>query len=143
MCSLLLNSIGKVLQDKKEEKYTKPYRWPGTEWMQKYLNAYQKVYPNLKKHDKSYPAPVYLKSVTKVGNIGYKGEMDSVTEGSELIKKKILDNDERTLYLLGMGGGTNTISRALKDIEKEYKGTEQWDAIRKKIYQQSCNSCLW
>lgn len=122
----------KGVAGQKEEKYTKPYRWPGTEWMQKYLNAYQKVYPNLKKHDKSYPAPAYLKSVTKVGNIGYKGEMDSVTEGSELIKKKILDNDERTLYLLTWGG-TNTISRALKDIEKEYKGTKQWDAIRKKI----------
>lgn len=119
----------KGVAGQKEEKYTKPYRWPGTEWMQKYLNAYQKVYPNLKKHDKSYPAPAYLKSVTKVGNIGYKGEMDSVTEGSELIKKKILDNDERTLYLLAWGG-TNTISRALKDIEKEYKGTKQWDAIR-------------
>lgn len=122
----------KGVAGQKEEKYTKPYRWPGTEWMQKYLNVYQKVYPNLKKHDKSYPAPAYLKSVTKVGNIGYKGEMDSVTEGSELIKKKILDNDERTLYLLAWGG-TNTISRALKDIEKEYKGTKQWDAIRKKI----------
>ena len=94
----------KGVAGQKEEKYTKPYRWPGTEWMQKYLNAYQKVYPNLKKHDKSYPAPAYLKSVTKVGNIGYKGEMDSVTEGSELIKKKILDNDERTLYLLAWGG---------------------------------------
>lgn len=94
--------------------------------------CYQKVYPNLKKHDKSYPAPAYLKSVTKVGNIGYKGEMDSATEGSELIKKTILDNDERTLYLLAWGG-TNTISRALKDIEKEYKGTKQWDAICKKI----------
>lgn len=122
----------KGVAGQKEEKYTKPYRWPGTEWMQKYLNAYQKVYPNLKKHDKSYPAPTYLKSVTKVGNIGYKGEMDSATEGSELIKKTILDNDERTLYLLAWGG-TNTISRALKDIEKEYKGTKQWDAIRKKI----------
>ena len=115
-----------------EEQYTKPYRWPGTEWMQKYLNAYQKVYPNLKKHDKSYPTPAYLKSVTKIGNIGYKGDMDNATEGSELIKKTILDNDERTLYLLAWGG-TNTIARALKDIEKQYKGTEQWDAIRKKI----------
>lgn len=36
------------------------------------------------------------------------------------------------MYLLAWGG-TNTISRALKDIEKEYKGTKQWDAIRKKI----------
>lgn len=122
----------KGVEGQKEESYTKPYRWPGTEWMQKYLNAYQEVYPNLKKHDKSYPTPAYLKSVTKVGNIGYKGEMDSATEGSELIKKAILDNDERTLYLLAWGG-TNTIARALKDIEKEYKGTEQWDAIRKKI----------
>ena len=39
---------------------------------------------------------------------------------NQLIKKKILDNDERTLYLLAWGG-TNTISRALKDIEKENK----------------------
>ena len=46
----------KGVAGQKEEKYTKPYRWPGTEWMQKYLNAYQKIYPNLKKHDKSYPA---------------------------------------------------------------------------------------
>ena len=75
----------KGVADQKEEQYTKPYRWPGTEWMQKYLDAYQKVYPNLKKHDKSYPTPAYLKSVTKVGNIGYKGEMDSKTAGSELI----------------------------------------------------------
>ena len=122
----------KGVADQKEEQYTKPYRWPGTEWMQKYLDAYQKVYPNLKKHDKSYPTPAYLKSVTKVGNIGYKGEMDSKTAGSELIKKTILDNDERTLYLLAWGG-TNTIARALKDIETEYKGTKQWDEIRKKI----------
>ena len=68
----------KGVAGQKEEKYTKPYRWPGTEWMQKYLNAYQKVYPNLKKHDKSYPAPAYLKSVTKVGNIGYKGEWPEI-----------------------------------------------------------------
>lgn len=29
----------KGVAGQKEEKYTKPYRWPGTEWMQKYLNA--------------------------------------------------------------------------------------------------------
>lgn len=116
----------------KTADFSKPYRWPGTKWMQEYLDAYAKVYPNLKKHDSSYPTPNYLRSVTKVGNIGYEGEMDNVTEGSELIKKALLDDDERTLYLMAWGG-TNTIARALKDIEKEYKGTAQWNAIREKI----------
>lgn len=40
-----------------------------------------------KKHDKTYPTPKYLKSVTKIGNIGYEGEMDNSTDGSNLIKK--------------------------------------------------------
>ncbi len=30
-------------------------------------------------------------------------------------------------------GGTNTTARALKSIEEEYKGTDQWDAIYKKV----------
>ena len=55
--------------------------------MMNYLDAYAKVYPNLKKHDKTYPTPKYLKSVTKIGNIGYEGEMDNSTDGSDLIKK--------------------------------------------------------
>ncbi len=63
--------------------YEKPYRWPGTSWMMNYLDAYAKVYPNLKKHDKTYPTPKYLKSVTKIGNIGYEGEMDNSTDGSK------------------------------------------------------------
>lgn len=116
----------------KTASFSDPYRWPGTDWMQEYLDAYEKVYANLKKHDSSYPTPAYLRSVTKVGNIGYEGEMDQSTEGSELIKKALLDDDQRTLYLMAWGG-TNTIARALQDIEKEYKGTAQWNAIREKI----------
>lgn len=123
---------GKETPSDANGSFEKPYRWPGTDWMQEYLDAYQTVYPNLKKHDKSYPTPAYLRSITKIGNIGYRGEMDSKTDGSELIRKAILDNDSRTLYLLAWGG-TNTISRALKDIEAEYKGTAQWDALYKKI----------
>jgi hypothetical protein len=34
---------------------------------------------------------------------------------------------------LQIWGGTNTVARALKSIEDEYKGTAQWQHIRKKI----------
>ena len=123
---------GTATPEKANGSYEKPYRWPGTSWMMNYLDAYAKVYPNLKKHDKTYPTPKYLKSITKIGNIGYEGEMDSATDGSNLIKKALLDNDERTLYLMAWGG-PNTIARALKDVETEYKGTKNWESIRNKI----------
>lgn len=112
--------------------YDQPYRWPGTDWMYEYIDAYEEVYPNLKKHDSSYPTPEYLRSVTKVGNIGYPGEIETSTDGSELIKKELLEDDDRTLYLMSWGG-PNTITRALMDIEKEYKGTPQWNQIKNDI----------
>lgn len=121
-----------IMKSSTGHKFSEKKRWPGTDWMFEYLDAYEEVYSNLKKHDSSYPTPDYLRSVTKIGNIGYEGEMDAPTEGSELIRKAILDDDERTLYLQAWGG-INTIARALKDIEEEYKGTDQWDAIYEKV----------
>ena len=112
--------------------YDKPYRWPGTEWMMQVIDDYEKDYPQLKKHADGYPTPEYLRSITKVGNIGYEGEMDAPTEGSELIRFRILDEDDRTLYLQ-VWGGTNTIARALMDIEKEYRDTPAWPTLHQKI----------
>ena len=40
------------------------HNWAGDDWIDPYLDAYAKVYPNLIKHDKDYPTPEYLKSVT-------------------------------------------------------------------------------
>lgn len=34
-------------------------------------------------------------------------------------------------------GGPNTIARALKDVENEYKGTKNWENIRNKIIKSS------
>ena len=51
-------------------------RWPGTDRMQGFIDKYVMVYKNLIKHDKNYPAPQYLKSIVKVGNIDFEGEMD-------------------------------------------------------------------
>lgn len=112
--------------------FDRPYRWPGTDWMQKTIDDYAKDYPNLCKHADGYPAPDYLRSITKIGNIGYEGEIEAPSDGSELIRKHILDDDERTLYLQ-VWGGCNTITRALMDIQKEYEQTPNWPKLHKKI----------
>ena len=112
--------------------YDRPYRWPGTAWMMRVIDDYEKDYPKLSKHAEGYPTPDYLRSITRVGNIGYEGEMEGPTEGSELIRERILDDDERTLYLQ-VWGGTNTIARALMDIENAFKNTPEWPALHEKI----------
>ena len=115
------------------DKGIEPFRWTGTQWMYDFIDDYGKVYKNLKSHDKDYPSPSYLKSVTKIGNIKNKGEMEEVTEGSVFLEKLFLDNDPRTLYVQTWGG-TNTTARALKSIEEKYSSTDKWESIRQKIY---------
>ena len=112
--------------------YDRPYRWPGTEWMMRVIDDYEKDYPRLKRHAEGYPTPDALRAVTKVGNIGYEGEMEAASEGSELIRARILDDDERPLYLQ-VWGGTNTIARALLDIENEFRDTPGWAELHRKI----------
>jgi hypothetical protein len=107
-------------------------RWPGTTWMQEFIQKYAMVYPNLIKHDKNFPKPEYLNSIIKTGNIDFEGEMEKDTEGSDLIKKILLDNNSDPVYLQ-IWGGTNTVARALKSIEDQYKSTSQWGQISKKV----------
>lgn len=107
-------------------------RWPGTEWMQDFVNKYALVYPSLVKHDKKFPKPEYLSSLIKVGNIDFEGEMAKDTDGSDFIKKILLDNNSEPVYLQ-IWGGTNTVARALKSIEDQYKNTTQWKDIYKKV----------
>lgn len=107
-------------------------RWPGVLWIQDLLKAYSQVHSNLILHDKSYPSPAYLRSLVKVGNIDFEGEMEQVTEGSEWIKAKLLDSDPEPIYLQAWGG-TNTIARALKSIEEQYAGEKNWPSIKSKI----------
>ena len=109
-------------------------RWTGTDWMFRVLDDYEKVYPNLKRIDPEYPSPSYLRSITKIGNIGYPGEVEKATEGSELIRKAILDEDPRTLYLQ-VWGGCNTIARALSDIQDEFADTVAWGPLHERISQ--------
>jgi Protein of unknown function (DUF1593) len=107
-------------------------RWPGTMWMNDLLGAYEKVYPSLSKNAAGYPTAAHLKSLVKVGNINFEGEMEQDTEGSDFIKQKLLDNTTQPIYLQ-VWGGTNTIARALKSIEDEYRNTGGWEKIYKKV----------
>ena len=109
-----------------------PYRWTGTSWLYRVLDAYEQVYPNLCVHAAGYPTPRFLRTHTKIGNIANKGEMEQVTEGSEFLKQLFLDDDPRTLYVQTWGG-TNTTARALKSIEEEFAGTSAWASVRKKV----------
>ena len=112
-------------------------RWPGTDWIYNLINAYGKVQPNLKLHSPDYPTAEYLKSVTRIGNIDFEGEMEKDTEGSDFIKEKLLDDTIEPIYLQ-VWGGTNTIARALKSIEDQYKGTDQWEVVYKNV----CNKAI-
>lgn len=126
--------------DAPEARYQKPYRWPGTEQIGELIDAYEKIYPNLRSHDPNYPTPNYLRSIWKVGNIGYMGEMSGPTDGSNLIKDILLDDYEGPLYIQHWGGH-NTTAMALKQIEDEYSGTPEWDAIKKKVSDKIIMTC--
>ena len=109
------------------------YRWKKDErFIHEAVEAYEKVYPNLKIHNSSYPTPSYLKSKVKYGNIEFEGDFTKDTEGSDLIKSVILDNKPGPLFITAWGGAS-TISRALKSIEDQYKNTAQWNSIKKKV----------
>ncbi len=116
----------------------KPYgertelRWPGTQWIYDLVAAYSQVYPNLKTNASGYPTADYLTSLIRIGNIDFEGEMAKDTEGSDFIKNKLLDNDTSPLYLQ-VWGGTNTIARALKSIEDQYKDSPDWQKIYRKV----------
>lgn len=112
-------------------------RWPGEQWIYDLVDAYGKVYPNLIKHSKNYPSHAYLRDLIRIGNIDFEGEMEKDTPGSELIKQKLLDDDVSPLYLQ-VWGGTNTIARALKSIEDQYKNTDEWQ----KVYQRVCRKAI-
>ena len=93
--------------------------WKPVEWLDRQIDAYEKVYPNLKKHDAKYATPNYLRSQVFVGNIAYEGAMEKPTPGSGHIVEVLLNPDESPIWLQAWGG-SNTIARALKTIKDEH-----------------------
>lgn len=109
------------------------WRWAKDErYIDNVVEAYAKVYPNLKVHNPDYPTPDFLKSKIRFGNIEFDGDISKNTPGSDLIKSLMLDDKPGKLYITAWGG-QSTIARALKSIQEEYENTTQWEAIKKKI----------
>jgi hypothetical protein len=96
------------------------------------VNAYETAYPNLVVHDSAYPTPQHLRSLIAWGNVEYVGEMSKDTDGSRLIRDILLDDEPGQVFLQAWGG-PNTIARALKSIDEDYRGTPEWAAIYAKI----------
>lgn len=109
-----------------------PFRWTGTDWYYDFIDAYEEVYPNLVKHDSSYPTPDFFRKNFHLGNIENEGDMEEETEGSKYLENLFLDDNPKTLYVQTWGG-TNTTARALKSIEEKYSDHEDWQNIKKKI----------
>jgi hypothetical protein len=109
------------------------WRWSKDEhFIHDAVDAYAKVYSNLKMHNPNYPAPDVLRSKIRYGNIEFDGDISKNSPGSELIKSLMLDDKPGQLFITAWGG-QSTVARALKSIQEQYEYTTQWDMIRKKI----------
>lgn len=109
------------------------WRWAKDEhFIDDVVDAYAKVYPNLKVHNSNYPTPEFLKSKIRFGNIEFDGDISKDSPGSDLIKSLMLDDKPGKLFITAWGG-QSTIARALKAIQEQYEYTTQWEAIKKKI----------
>lgn len=109
------------------------WRWSkGERFVHNAVEAYEKVYPNLKVHNPAYPAPDQLKSKIRYGNIEFDGDISKDSPGSDLIRALILDDKPGKLFITAWGG-QSTIARALKSIREQYEYTTGWENIRNKI----------
>ncbi len=98
-------------------------------WLQKSINpesiervvqAYGKVQPNLLKHESGYPRAEELQALIKKGLpvYGMKGVGDGKdSEGSDWIIKVLEEKDDRPLWI-SVWGGVNTLAQSLDKIKK-------------------------
>ncbi len=107
--------------------------WEPVNWLDRQLDAYAEVYTNLKKHDPDFPSPEYLRSQIFVGNIAREGDIREPTPGSNRIVEILLEPDDSPVWLQAWGG-SNTIARALKTIQKEHPERIEEVAQKARVY---------
>ncbi|WKN31501.1 DUF1593 domain-containing protein [Porifericola rhodea] len=109
------------------------HQWHDVSWIEEHLEAYENVYDKLIVHSSTYPSPTYLRSIVAEGNIDLAGDMEHETEGSQLIVKVLLENDDKPVYLQAWGGA-NTIARALKTIDEKYPNRKKEVSQKARLY---------
>lgn len=113
-------------------------------WIEAQLYTYEKLLPNLRKHNPNYPDADHLRSVMRVGNENrndlYVAPPDMATKntaGAQMIIDTLLDDDPRPVHVLSWGGA-NTTASALWKLKTEYpKDQFEYAASRIRIY------CIW
>ncbi|MEN3325064.1 nucleoside hydrolase-like domain-containing protein [Mariniflexile soesokkakense] len=105
-----------------------------TAMLDKIVDTYTDVYPNLKAHAKGFPTPEYLKSISVMGQTGY-GMSDigagKDSPGSNLIIASVDKDDPRPVWVMGWGG-MNTIAQAIWNV-KESRTPEELKKFLSKL----------
>jgi hypothetical protein len=97
------------------------------------IQAYDKVQPNLEKHEAGFPEAAVLLSKVKQGiaKYGMEGVGDGQnSEGSDWIIKVLEEKEERPLWIC-VWGGVNTLAQALYKIKNTKTETETKKLIAK------------
>lgn len=110
------------------------------DWFEKQLDAYEKVYPYLIKHNPDYPTAEKLREISFIGDedhdhlrglikkrwelvpgakITYSPENWKDTPGSDKIVKVLLEDNPEPVHIQAWGGG-NTAARAFYKLKTEY-----------------------
>ncbi len=103
------------------------------ESIKKIIRAYDKVQPNLLKHEAGFPQSAELMALVKnglplYGMLGVGDGKDS--EGSDWIIKELEANDDRPLWI-SVWGGVNTLAQSLFKIKKTKSPAEAKKLIDK------------
>lgn len=116
------------------------------------LDAYEKVYPNLIKHDPSFPTRAYLDSIVKVGNprygtnfVGDGHDTDGSRQIIEVVDKVLAENDPRYVNI-SVWGGTTDIAQALWVVSNTRPADEAekfFAKLRLNVIADQDNTALW
>lgn len=105
-----------------------------THMLEKIVDAYGKVLPNLRVHANGYPAAKYLRSISLMGQRGYgmgdvgKGKQ---SPGSALIIAAVDKVDPRPVWV-GCWGGANNVAQALWNV-RETRGKAELSRFLSKL----------
>jgi len=110
-----------------------PYGTGADSVIERVIGAYEKVLPNLRVHDKTFPDANHLRSMVKIGQpvaaMAGVGEGKD-TEGSEWIIKDVDNKDPRPVWISAWSG-MNTLAQALWKVQHTRSAQETEEFVSK------------